>query len=182
MRLWRRRRLWGERLILRLIRGTSPPTVDSLKTNICKMCCVFLHREHDSAIVATMFKDGGVYFESSEAITTCVTEPGDAFGAVVRDAFISSKLQKDATRSANRSKTDWPVFQASGARTVAQFERDWVCVSVTGLNEANIAVRLETEPLSGGVTLGKTCNPLVVEQLGGDIRLLRKLYLKWERS
>ena len=169
-------------MILRLIRGSGPPTNDDLKSDIRKMCSVFLHREQDTAIVATKFIDGGIFFEEFEAITKCSTEPGDMFGGTVRDCFIASKRRKLPKRDKKLTKKDWPTFQASGAKSVSQFDREWLHVLVTGLNDANIMVRMETDPVRSDVALTKICNPLVVERLGGDIRLLRKLFLKWEQT
>lgn len=166
-------------MILRLLRGSGPPTADTLRDDIRKMCSVFLHRERDAAIVATKFKDQ-LYFEADDAIQETATAPGDAFGTVVRDAFLASRRRALPKRGERVKSKDWPAFKVSKAKSVAQFEREWICVTVYGMNEANIMVRLETDPVSDEVNLTKICNPLVVERLGGDIRLLKKKFLLWE--
>ena len=173
-------------MILRLIKGGRQasggvPTNDDLNADIVKMCNVFLHRENDTAIVATKFKHRGIYYEAEDGVTACDTQPGDAFGETVRDCFIASIARK-RPEGLPRKRTDWPAYKLSKAKSVAQFEREWICVSVTGLNEANIMVRMETDPVCHDVALTKLCNPLVVERLGGDILLLRKQFLKWERA
>lgn len=40
---------------------------------------------------------------------------------------------------------EWPAFQASGERSVAQFERTWRCVTVRGANEFNASWELTTQ-------------------------------------
>lgn len=149
------------------------------------MCGVFMHRDDDRSVIATKFQTldrNGAYFESDDAITLCESHPAARFGEAVRDGFMASCRRADAALGAKRSAKDWPALKASKARSAAQFEREWICITVHGANEANITVRMETEPVEDGVSLTKHCNPLVVERLGGDLNLLKSLYLKWTRA
>ena len=169
-------------MILKLLRGGGSPTNDDLKSDLRKMCHVFMHRENDRCVIATKFQTPerhGLYFENDDAITLCDSSPGDVFGVAVRDAFIASCRRADTSRAERKSVKDWPALKASKAKSKAQFEREWICVSVKGANEANIIVRMETDPVEHGVSLTKHCNPLVVERLGGDLNLLKKQFLNW---
>lgn len=172
-------------MILNQLRGGDPPTNDDLKSDIRKMCEVFMHRESDRCVIATKFQASlpyGLYYESDDAITVCASTPGDEFGAAVRDAFIASCTRPNKTLAKKKSVKEWPAFQATQAASAAQFEREWISISVRGANEANIIVRMQTDPIEHGVSLTKHCNPLIVAQLGGDINLLKRQYLKWERT
>ncbi len=169
-------------MILKLIRGGGgPPTNDDLKAEIRKMCNVFMHRESERCVIATKFLDQ-LYFEADDAITVCECSPAEEFGAAVRDAFIASRRRKDKTRGQKKSVKDWPALKAAKAKSGAEFDREWICINVQGANEANIIVRMETDPVQQDVKLTKYCNPLVVERLGGDLRLLKKKFLQWEKA
>lgn len=172
-------------MILKLLRGEGPPTGDDLRSDLRKMCSVFLHRESERCVIATKFQTPeryGLYFESDDAVTVTDSTPGDAFGEAVRDAFIASHRRANDSLGERKSVKDWPALKASKAKSKAQFDREWICITVQGANEANIIVRMETDPVEHGVSLTKHCNPLVVERLGGDLILLKKQYLKWERA
>ncbi|SPF79302.1 hypothetical protein ALP8811_03242 [Aliiroseovarius pelagivivens] len=161
-------------------RKTRTPAEELKEGKFRRLCNVYMHRETSRAIVVPMLYDG-IYVEDEAGITLCETTPEISFGEIVRDHFKASRRGLISGLGA-RKKTDWPAFKTSGLRSVAQFEREYICVSVMGANEANIIVRLESDPVQWGLKITTHCNPLSVEVLGSELNKIRKHFLKWEKA
>ncbi len=144
-------------------------------------CHVFLHRQRDRAIIASLF-GGGIQFELDGEIADIDGLEPATLGAAACERFLASENRPMPQSVRKRKRTDWPAYRQSGCRSVAAFEREYLPVSMIGLNKANISVRLETEPLRDGVRLTVLCNPLATQRLGEELMKLRKYYLRWETA
>lgn len=112
---------------------------------------VFAHRTDSKVLVVTMNYVGGIGALQTEARDVFVLELGND-RSVVADAILKAL---DATcvlpeqNLRDKKRSDWPAYQASGCRSIRQFEADFVHVHVSGANEFNHFVWIEGWPEKG---------------------------------
>lgn len=125
-----------------------------------------------SVIVAAVHQNAaGIYYEQAEPIVLqgvpSAVQLGDAFQAAFQKFSIG-----DASLHETR-KSEWPAFQASGLRSMREFERlfrPMICYSV---NSANITVRASVAHAScPDIELSISFNPLLAAEAVGE-RLMR---------
>lgn len=116
----------------------------------------------------------GIYYEQAAPVrmegTPTAAQLGDAF----RSAFDRFSIRDLNLRDAKKS--DWPAFQASGMRSMKQFERGYRLMSCYGLDASNAVVRAAiAHPDGGGVELSVSFNPhLPAESIGDELMRLAK--------
>jgi hypothetical protein len=98
---------------------------------------VFIHRDGREAIVVAMhYNEDRIGYEDDMA--ALITSRPDAvrIGKEVVEA-----LNKSAIRPKNLRDTklaDWPAYRTSGAKSVREFEAEYIQLCVEGANEANV--------------------------------------------
>ncbi|HEU4852892.1 MAG TPA: hypothetical protein VFT37_12135 [Telluria sp.] len=102
----------------------------------------------------------GIYYEQAAPITLegmpTAMQLGDAF----RTAFDRFSIRDTDLR--NVKKSDWPAFEASGLRSIKEFERAYRLIGCYGLNGSNAVVRAAiAHPVESGVELSVCFNPLL---------------------
>lgn len=169
-------------MILGLGKKKDLPPHEAIKAgNLRKMAWVYMHREQENAVVAGNFKDA-LYYDTDDAVQVCDTTSDIVFGEVVRDRFAACDFRKRTEADKRRKKTEWPAFKASGSKSVAAFERDYIACSIYGVNETNHTARLETQEVQWGVKLTVLVAVLNTSELGGALKKLKKHFLKWEKT
>lgn len=132
------------------------------------------------AIVAPQhFNSAGIRYEQSDPTVADDT----SWEAVVPILHVA--LGKFSFREANLRKrrlTDWPGYQASGMRSVRQFEDAYLLILIAAVNEAELFYHASSRPRDeADITLHVTLNPY-----GSDkeiARLLERLHqacLRWD--
>jgi hypothetical protein len=88
-------------------------------------------------------------------------------GAAVKKAFEAFSVRAKDLR--DMKKSDWPSFQASGVKSIKQFEAEFRQISVTFLNSSGMLVRAEL-PLPGdeAFSLCTTFNPRLPDEKVGE--------------
>ncbi|MEN8831690.1 MAG: hypothetical protein ABF285_16045 [Pacificibacter sp.] len=165
-----------------LLKNKIKTPAERLKSGgLCRNCTVFMHREKPFHVVATLFGKG-VIFELDGETATYEGRTDIELGEVVKERFMASEIRPYTEDIRIRKKTQWPSYKQTNCRSVAAFERDFIRISVSGLNSSNIIVRLESQPVQFGLAITTLCNPLNAAALGGELNKIKKSYLKWERA
>jgi hypothetical protein len=86
----------------------------------------------------------GILVESNDVIELEQPSSPDEIGAAVRAAVRSSHVVDQDLRS--RTVKDWGAYRTSRARSVRQFEANFISVSVEALNDANLFYDVSAEP------------------------------------
>lgn len=151
----------------------QPPTLTG------KICLVYLPRDMGQAIVA------GVHFAGylwSKPDMIDVIEMGDhkALGDAAHDRW-EQCIQKpyDGPR---QNRTDYPAYQASGARSLRQFEDDWVYYRLEGWNASNFGLTVESQERADHLSLRTSIAAGKPWELGQRLMKMHKSYLAWERA
>jgi hypothetical protein len=128
---------------------------------------VHVHVAADRVIVAATHQNlAGIYYEQPAARVIEGEPRAQILGTAVRQAFDAFSV-KDADLSQAR-KSDWPAFQASGLKSVQEFERQYRTVHCYGLDPSNATVRASiAHPTRAGIELSTSFNPLQApEEIG----------------
>jgi hypothetical protein len=127
------------------------------------------------------FNSAGIRYEQSDPLLA-----EDAkWEAIV--PILRASLERFSFREANLSDvrlTDWPSYQASGVRSVREFQNTYLCIQVIAVNEAELFYDASTQPRDEtDITLHVTLNPY-----GSDKELARLLgrlsqaCLRWQMT
>jgi len=133
-----------------------------------KHAALFIDRAGTCAIVVPMHYNGrgGVLFEDADALTLHPLPEPEPLGAAVFAATERSQVRPE-TSHGGWKLTDWPAFKASRARSVKQFEADFIRIHIAGANEANIIYQLEGLPEKDAeLRVLASANPRLAHQLG----------------
>jgi len=106
---------------------------------------LYLSRDATRGFVVTVnTNESGILCEADDVEPVATPVQLDALGALIRSA---------ATRSAGIRKnlrdlklSDWAVYRASRSRSVRQFERDFVRVTLEGTDDLNSSYVIEGAP------------------------------------
>ena len=102
--------------------------------------CVNVYLSVENAIVAPMHRNiAGVYFEQDVAVVVTDLHDASALGREFRKAFDRFSIRDKNLR--NHRRSDWPAWQASGLRTIKEFERRYRVVRCHGVDDDNLRVR-----------------------------------------
>lgn len=129
----------------------------------------------DAAIVAATHQNlAGIYYEQADPQVLRTPIDPAQLGAAFRQAFDRFSVQDKNLRDARRS--DWPAYQASGLRSLKDFERTYQTVLCYALNPSNAVVRASiAHPAHEGIELSCSFNPLLApEVIGAQLLQLAK--------
>uniref|UniRef100_UPI001E3FD2CA hypothetical protein n=1 Tax=Pelomonas sp. KK5 TaxID=1855730 RepID=UPI001E3FD2CA len=120
-------------------------------------------------VAATHRNPAGVYFEQANATFIAGTPSAEVLGREFQAAFQRFSMMEANLRSLK--KEDWPAFQASGSRSVTQFESAFRVVSCCSVNASNTVVRASTpHGQNPEIELSVSFNPLLpAEAIGARL-------------
>jgi len=143
---------------------------------------MMLHRAHlyfaenrPAIATATHYNSAGIYYEQDgPAVLTDWSDPY-FFAAAVR-----SKLELFSFREAdlrNHKESEWPSYLASRISSIREFKRSYICVTLRGLNEAELFYDACAQPQGeDDIALHVTIN-----RYGSDDEFGRKLITLFDR-
>jgi hypothetical protein len=119
---------------------------------------IYLPEDDRPAIVAPMhYNAAGIYYEQADPIVVASWRDAAAIAGALRSA-----LQQFVFRDLNlrdHKKTDWPSYRASGCRSVREFEKLFLRMAVSAINEAELFYDVKAQPRGEAeITLHVTLN------------------------
>ncbi len=146
---------------------------------IARVCLVHLPRGKGQAIVE------GVWFEdtlwSEPDMIDCIEmEDHRALGEAAHGRWEACDRRR--YEGPPVKATDEPAYRASGARSVSQFQRDWVWYRLTGANPSNIYIEIKSMPRADHIELHSTLPAGKPWELGQRLVKMHRSYLAWERA
>jgi hypothetical protein len=133
---------------------------------------IYVAEGKPTIIAPVHFNSAGILYEQSDPLVAKDTD----WEAVVQT--LRAALERFSFREANLREqrlTDWPSYQASGVRSVCQFQSDYLCIQIRAVNEAELFYDALSQPLGEpDITLHVTLNPYGSD--GEIARLLARLH------
>lgn len=127
--------------------GRAKPSQTVLSLKYRQYASVFVSRQDETAIVVTLHYNGrgGLLFE--DECPTVLKGPLEAatVGQETRTALRRTQIRLPVS-FANAKPKDWPAFQASKLKTIRQFEQNYIHLSLSGANEANLVYEIQGYP------------------------------------
>ena len=106
---------------------------------------VFLPGDDQPAIVSPLhYNAAGIHYEQAEPIVVASWRDAAPLAVALRLALRQFVFCDRNLRESK--KTDWPAYRASGCRSVREFERQFLCLSVRAVNEAELFYDAEARP------------------------------------
>lgn len=132
------------------------------------ICGVHLYFSADTVIVAAISQNlDRLYFEQPKPDVMSGPLTPARLGAAFRKGFESFSIRDQHLRDEKRR--DWPAFQASGVRSVKEFENVFRPMQCYGLNPSNAVVRAAIRhPAHEGIELSVSFNPLLELEVVGE--------------
>jgi len=137
---------------------------------------VRLYFSEDGVIVAALFANlSGIYFEQPNAQFIPREVDAVKLGEAFKEAFENFAINDVNLR--DQKKRDWPAFQASGLKTLKEFELSHRVASCFSLNSSNSIVRASVvHPKHADIEISVSFNPLLpAAKIGEDLILLSQL-------
>jgi len=133
-----------------------------------RMVHIFVHRSRGHFVVAAMSRnDDAVYYEQPAGAAFVQLVSPDSLGQAFRTAF--DRFSVAHVDLQPTKKSDWPAYKVSKAASVAEFERTFIPVTCTALNESNAVVRASApHPYRKNVELSVVFNPLLSDSAIGN--------------
>lgn len=98
-----------------------------------RSCNVYLARSTDDAIVGTVFNHGGLYAEfEARRVSRDPSALGDAIAAALDGCVFARDFNYW-----DRKRSDLPVFQVAGSKSIKRFEAEYVAYIVCGTDNTN---------------------------------------------
>jgi len=101
-------------------------------------------------------------------------------GAEVVSACAASERKFHLASRRDTKRSDWPAFQASGAKSIRQFESDYVRYSIEDATGAGHFLTIESQEIVGDIQLRATANAGMPLDLGDKICRMHKYFLRWQ--
>ncbi|HEX2751412.1 MAG TPA: hypothetical protein VHM91_25605 [Verrucomicrobiales bacterium] len=93
--------------------------------------------------MASVFNHGGLIAEKpGGSVVVKFSEPAAIHSAIL--AALEACEYEETFNYSGRKKSDWPAWQASGCKTIKQFETGFVRLSVKGVNAKNLFYAVTT--------------------------------------
>ena len=117
------------------------------KEKITHHAHVFISRNSGAAIIVTLHYNGkgGFLFENEKPVVLQPPLEPESLGKETLAALQRTELRRP-TSFANRKLRDWPAFNSSKVASVRQFQQEYIQISVSGANYANLVYVVEGEP------------------------------------
>jgi hypothetical protein len=107
----------------------------------------FIGRGGTRAIVAANHYNGPGEVLTEDEHPVVITAPIESprLGGAILAALRATEVRQEKNLR-ERKVTEWPSFRASGAESVREFERDFIRMSVSGVNSSNLIYAIESSP------------------------------------
>lgn len=119
-------------------RGRGTPVQEYFRA-----CTVYCRPDADQAVVAAVYNHGGPTVEIPGGAALVRFADADVLHAAIHAALAACEYQENFNYS-GRKKSDWPAYQASGCRTIRQFEAEFTPLHIRGVNEKNLSYEITT--------------------------------------
>jgi hypothetical protein len=105
---------------------------------------VYISEKHSEIIFAPMFREIKVplYFEQETCDVIDFHSTTETIGECLKRNF--NKFDLNERKNIHNKKTDWPAFKASKEKTIIGFKKNYSQFTITGANEHNIALIIES--------------------------------------
>jgi hypothetical protein len=142
---------------------------------------LYLAENRPAIIAASHFNSSGVYFEQDGPLVCELAKDGPLAG------FLRTALSQFSFRDVNlrdHKKTDWPSYKASQCRSVREFEREYLLIGVSAVNEAELFYDACCQPHGeDDVKLHVTFNRSAsADEIDRQLNKLFNACLRWDAS
>ena len=147
-------------------KGSSRPSRHPPGVNL------YIAKDGSGAVVVPLAVNGdGVYLEQPGQAKRLNLPKADALGEAFAVAW--GAFREDAPSAAAMTRSAWPAFEVSGAKSVKTFEADYLRIACVACNASGAVVRASApHPVDDGIELSIAFNPrLPAGEIG--TRLLR---------
>jgi hypothetical protein len=145
-----------------------------------RACFVFIERKGPRILIAAVYNHDGLWVEQPDGVIQVETTEPTLLGEAIK-AQLKKCSHTPSYNYRDKKKTDWPAFQASGARSTTAFEKTYARYWVGGANEANIILIADTEKIDGAFELRASVNAHTdPQELGEWLLQLHENYLRVE--
>lgn len=142
-----------------------------------RLAIIYAAKDRPTLVTSMHYNEAGICYEQSCLLVADV----DQLVPVVRQALADFSMKDADLRQAKLS--DWPSYRASGLKSVRQFQNEYLQITVTATNEAELFYEAATKPHhESDLTLS-----VLINRFGDDTesqRLLDKLVsscYQWSR-
>ncbi len=140
-----------------------------------------LYLSEERAIVAAHHHNAaGICCEQEDPIVVAGWKENDSITEALRTALNRFSFRERNLR--DKENSDWPAYKASGLRTISDFERAYLFVSVLARNEAAVLCEASVKPKGErNITLGSTLFfGRHHSDVSRDINRLYEICSKWD--
>jgi len=109
---------------------------------------IYIRRDAGRAILVTVHTNqDGIGFEHDTPTTIESPIAPDRLGDVARSA--ASATDKRDKQLRNMKPTDWPAYRSSGAKSVRQFQEEFIALQMAAANDSNLVYVITGRPVQG---------------------------------
>lgn len=114
------------------------------KLKTIKNVTVYISEKYSEIIIAPIFKDtiGGYSYEQEVCEKLDLNTSYEKIGETIKVNFNKFDIKKNKKEKHNKS--DWPAFKLSREKTITGFEKYYKRFSISGVNEYNTILTIET--------------------------------------
>jgi len=111
---------------------------------IKKKLHIYISEKHSEIIFAPMHREINIpiYFEQETCEVIDLKNTPETIGKSIEQNF--NKFNLKERNSIHNKKRDWPAFKASKEKTIIGFEKNYSQFIITGANEHNITLIIES--------------------------------------
>jgi len=110
-----------------------------------RSCTLYLAEERPAIIAAQHKNSAGIYYEQDDPIVLDAWRNPERLGEAIRTALERFSFRETDLRDAKRS--NWPSYRASRCRSISDFQRLHLPISISAVNESHLSYRAESKPL-----------------------------------
>lgn len=111
---------------------------------VVKSLSVYISEKYSEIILAPQSKDSkaGYSFEQEECEVIDLKSSAEIIGEAIKRNF--NKFNIAENKSVSGKMVDWPALKASKEKTKVGFEKNYVRLYISGVNEYNYSLNIET--------------------------------------
>ncbi len=111
---------------------------------VVKSLSVYISEKYSEIILAPQSKESiaGYSFEQEKCEVIDLKSSAEIIGEAVKRNF--NKFNVAENKSVSGKMVDWPALKASKEKTKVGFEKNYVRVSISGVNEYNYSLNIKT--------------------------------------
>jgi hypothetical protein len=141
---------------------------------------IYLAANSKPAIIAALHHNrDGICYEQDEVLTVPEWRANESLVSVVRSALDRFSFHDRNLR--DQKVSDWGAYRASPCRSVREFQRSYLCLSVRPVNEAELFYIFEVQPFNEEeITLSATASRHDDEGIRRSISRLFDVCSRWD--